>query len=157
MVMSVMIFCFLLGLVCGLRSMMAPAAICWGARLGWLHFAGTRLAFIDHPITLIIFTLFALGEVVADKLPNTPSRTAAPGLIARIIFGGCSAGALAYSAGAGISIAVVAGIAGAIAGTYGGYGVRHALTANGKLPDLPVALVEDLIAIASAYLIVSHV
>jgi uncharacterized membrane protein len=157
MLMSVMILCFLLGVVCGLRSMMAPAAICWGARLGWLHFAGSKIGFIDNPITLIVFTLFAVGELVGDKLPKAPARTAAPGLITRIVFGGFCAGALAFSAGAGVSIGVVAGVAGAIAGTYGGYLVRRALTTKGKLPDFPVALVEDLIAIVAAYLIISHV
>jgi uncharacterized membrane protein len=154
--MSVLLLCFLIGVVCGLRSMTAPAAVCWGAHLGWLHFAGTKLAFIDSPITLVLFTLAALGEIVADKLPNTPARTAPPGLIARIVFGAACAGALAVSAGGNVGVACGLGVAGAIVGTFGGYRVRHALTANGKLPDLPVALVEDVIAVAGGLLIVSH-
>ncbi len=157
MAMHLLSLCFLLGVVCGLRSMMAPAAVCWGARLGWLHFAGTRLAFIGNPITLIVFTLFALGELVADKLPKTPARTSPPGLIARILFGGACAAALAVSAGGSVGVAVVLGVGGAIAGTYGGYALRHAITASGKLPDLPVALVEDVIAIVLGFFIVAHV
>jgi len=31
---------FLLGAVAGLRSMTAPAAVAWAARLGWLHLEG---------------------------------------------------------------------------------------------------------------------
>ena len=157
MAVSILVLCFLIGAVCGLRSMTAPAAVCWGAHLGWLHFAGTKFSFIDHPITLTIFTLFALGELVADKLPKTPSRTAPPGLIARIVFGGACASALAVSAGAGVATAVILGVLGALAGTYGGYALRHALTTNRKLPDLPVALVEDVIAIGVAFLVVSHI
>ena len=156
-VMHLLLLCFLLGVVCGLRSMMGPAAVCWGARLGWLHFHGTKFAFIHNPITLVVFTLFALGELVADKLPKTPARTSPPGLIARIVFGAACAGALALSAGGGAGVAAALGAAGAIAGTYGGYSVRRSLTADGKLPDLPVALVEDIIAIAGAFFIVSHV
>jgi uncharacterized membrane protein len=47
-----------------------------------LHFAGTRLAFIDNRSTLIVFTLLAVAELIADKLPNMPARTAPLGLIA---------------------------------------------------------------------------
>jgi uncharacterized membrane protein len=137
--------------------MMAPAAVAWGAHLGWLHFAGTKLGFIDSPVTWIVFTLFALGELVADKLPQAPARTAPPGLIARIVFGAACAFALAISAGGNAGVAALLGVAGALVGTFGGYQVRRALTVNGKTPDLPVALIEDLIAIAGAFLIVSHV
>lgn len=157
MLTNLLILFFLIGVVCGLRSMMAPAAVAWGAHLGWLHFGGTRLAFIGSIITLIVFTLFALGELVADKLPKTPARTAPPGLIARVLFGGGCAAALAVSTGAGVGLAVIVGILGALAGTYGGYSVRHSLTANGKLKDLPIALIEDVIAIIVAFLVVSHV
>ena len=82
---TVLFLCFLVGCVTGLRSLTAPAAVCWGAHLGWLHFAGTRLAFLNHRTTLIIFTLLALAELIVDKLPNTPARTAPRGLIARIL------------------------------------------------------------------------
>jgi uncharacterized membrane protein len=36
---------------------------------------------------VIVFTLLALAELISDKLPKTPSRTASPGLIARIVLG----------------------------------------------------------------------
>ena len=157
MLSSLLVLCFLLGVVCGLRSMMAPAAVAWAAHLGWLHFSGTHLAWIGSIITLVVFTLFALGELVADKLPNTPARTAPPGLVVRVFFGAACAAALAVGSGVPVGLASVAGVVGALVGTYGGYAVRHALTANGKLKDLPVALVEDVIAIAGAFLVVSHV
>lgn len=57
---------FVFGFVDGLRSFTAPALVCW-ADLGWLHFTGTKLAFIDHPSTLIVFTLLAIVELIADK------------------------------------------------------------------------------------------
>jgi uncharacterized membrane protein len=67
--------------------MTAPAVVCWAAHVGWLHFAGTKLAFIGQPVTLVIFTLLALMEVIVDKLPKAPARTAPLGLSARIVFG----------------------------------------------------------------------
>jgi uncharacterized membrane protein len=148
----------LLGFVDGLRAMTAPAIVCWAAHFGWLHFAGTKLAFLEHPITLAVFTLLALVELVLDKLPNTPSRTAPVGLIARIVMGGASGMALAAGAGVSVSLLLAALIAaiGAIAGAFTGYQVRHAIVTKAGLPDLVVAITEDVIAIAGALLIVSH-
>jgi uncharacterized membrane protein len=148
---------FLLGCVDGLRSLTAPAIVCWAARFGWLHFAGTKFAFIAHRSTLTVFTLLAIVELVLDKLPNTPARTAPVGLIARIVLGGASGLALATGAGISVSPAGVIASIGAIAGAFGGYHIRRAVVLKTHLPDLVVAIAEDAIAIAGGLLIVSHV
>jgi len=67
-IITIFLFCFFLGCIAGLRSLTAPAAVCWGAHLGWLHFSGTKLAFIDHNATLIIFTLLALPGIALPLL-----------------------------------------------------------------------------------------
>lgn len=148
---------FFLGCVDGLRSMTAPAIVCWAAHLGWLHFAGTKFAFIDHPATLVTFTILAIIELVVDKLPNTPSRTAPVGLIARILLGGASGMALAASAGISIPVAGVIAALGGVVGAFTGYHVRRAVGLKAHLPDFVVAIAEDAIAIAGGLLIVSHV
>jgi uncharacterized membrane protein len=148
---------FLLGCVDGLRSMTAPAVVCWGAYFGWLHFARTKFAFIDHRSTLIVFTVLAIVELVLDKLPSTPSRTAPVGLIARIVLGGASGVALATGAGISVSLAGVMASIGAVAGAFAGYHIRHAVVTRAHLPDLVVAIAEDAIAIAGGLLIVSHI
>jgi len=154
--MTLLLLCFLIGAVSGLRALTPPAVVCWGAWLGWLHFAGTGLGFIDHTVTLVIFSLLALGEIVNDKLPKTPARTSVAGIIPRVLFGGCCAAALAVSASGNLIVAVILGVIGALAGTFAGYNVRHALVTRANLPDLGVALVEDLVAIAGGFLIVSR-
>jgi uncharacterized membrane protein len=154
--MTLLLLCFLIGVIGGLRALTPPAVVCWGAYLGWLHFAGTPLGFIDHTVTLVIFTLLALGEIVNDKLPKTPARTSIPQLIPRALLGACAAAALAVSAGGGVVVAAILGIVGSLAGAFGGYNVRHAIVTKANLPDLPVALVEDLIAIGGGLLIVSR-
>ncbi len=156
MIAWLLFLCFLLGFVTGLRSLTAPAVVCWAARLGWLHFAGTKLAFIDRPTTLIIFTLLALAELTADKLPNAPARTDLPGLITRIVFGGLCGVALATSVSGNLLVAAIIGVIGALVGTFAGYNIRRALVVQGHLPDFGLALVEDLIAIGGSLLIVSH-
>src|SRR5712664_3210216 len=73
---------FGIGVVTGLRSMTAPAVVAWAAHLGWINLHGSPLAFVGSAWAVGIFTLGALGEFVADKLPTTPARTAVLGLTA---------------------------------------------------------------------------
>ena len=150
--MSIWVLAFLIGVVAGLRSLTAPAVVSWAARLGWLHLQNTWLAFLGAPVTPWIVSVLALAELVADQLPGTPSRKSPPGFGARIVTGALCGGALGASGGALVA-GMIAGVLGAIVGTLGGYEARvRAARAIGK--DLPVALIEDAIAIGGALLIV---
>jgi uncharacterized membrane protein len=152
--MPVLVLVFLIGLVSGLRALTAPAAVSWAARLGLLKLGGTPLAFLGFAVTPYIFTVLALGELVNDKLPNTPSRKVPPQFGARIVMGALSGGALGASAGM-LWAGVVIGATGAVAGTLGGAAVRGALArAFGK--DLPAALIEDAVAIVLSILVVTR-
>lgn len=156
MTFSVVALCFLIGCVAGLRSLTAPAVICWAAHLGWLHLDGTPLAFLGHPATLFLFTLLALGELVADKLPKTPARTATVGLIARILMGGLCGAALAVSAGGSLAVGALLGVVGGVFSAFAGYYIRRGLVIQTKLPDFVVALVEDLLTISGGLFVVSR-
>jgi uncharacterized membrane protein len=48
----------------------------WAAHLGWLK-VPSPLSWIGTTTAAVIFTIFALVELVTDKLPKTPSRAAA--------------------------------------------------------------------------------
>lgn len=154
--MMVLLLSFLLGCVDGLRSLTGPAVVCWAAHFGWLHFAGTKLAFVDRPVTLIVFTLLAIVELVADKLPSTPARTAPLGLTARIALGGACGVAIATSAGISTLFAAAVASIGAVVGAFAGYRIRRVIVSQTGLPDLAVALAEDAIAIAGGFLIISR-
>jgi uncharacterized membrane protein len=153
--MSIYVLAFLIGVIAGLRALTAPAVVSWAARLGWLHVENTWLAFLGFAATPYIISVLAIGELIADKLPNTPSRKAPPGFIARIVTGGLSGAALGASGGSWIA-GLAAGVIGAIAGTFGGYEFRARLVKATGGKDLPIALLEDLIAIGGAFLIVSR-
>ncbi|MFZ0806407.1 MAG: DUF4126 family protein [Candidatus Sulfotelmatobacter sp.] len=144
---------FLLGCVDGLRSLTPPALICWAAHFGWLHFAGTRLAFIHHRSTLIVFTVLAVIELIADKLPKTPARTAPLGLVARICFGGACGLGVATSAGTSLFFSALLGSTGGVVGAFAGYHSRHFVVSKAHVPDFVVAVVEDVIAIGGGLLI----
>jgi uncharacterized membrane protein len=141
--------------IAGLRSMTAPAVVSWGARLGWLHLENTWLAFLGAPVTPYILSLLAIGELVADKLPNTPSRKAPVGFVARIVTGALSGAALGASSQS-LAGGLLAGALGAVAGTLGGYEFRSRLVRAIGGKDLPIALLEDAIAIGGAIWVVSR-
>ena len=123
------------------------AAVSWAARLGWIHLENTWLAFMGYAFTPYVLSVFALGELVNDKLPKTPSRKAPVPFIARILVGAICGMALG---------SLVAGAVGAVAGTLGGYEFRRRLVQATGGKDLPIALLEDLIAVGAAFWIVSH-
>jgi uncharacterized membrane protein len=141
----------LIGIVAGLRAVTAPAAVSWAARLGWLDLASTPLAFLGYAFTPWILTVLALGELVADQLPTTPSRKQPMPFGARIVSGGLSGGAIGAGSGA-LVVGLLAGIAGAVIGTLGGYEFRSRL-AKAFGSDRPAALIEDAVAIGGALLI----
>ncbi len=146
---------FLIGLFAGLRSLTAPAITAWAAHLGWLDLAGP-LAWIGSTTAVVVFTVLAVLELVADKLPSTPSRTAPPGLIARIAMGGLSGACLGAAAGGSTGLGGLLGIAGALVGCFGGYQARTNLVRTLGTPDAVVAVLEDVITIAGSLWVVSR-
>ncbi len=151
--MSLYVLAFLIGVVAGLRALTAPAAVSWAARLGWLHLNNTPLGFLGFAATPYIVSVLALAELIGDKLPKTPSRKSPPGFIARIVTGALSGAAIGASSQSLIG-GLVAGVVGAVVGTLGGYEFRSRLVKAIGGNDLPIALLEDAIAIAGAFLIV---
>ncbi len=143
-----------IGFVAGLRAMTAPAAIAWGAWLGWFSLAGTALAFMGSVVAVIIFSLLALFELINDKRPSTASRKVAVQFGARLIMGALTGAAV--GAVFGVLVAgLVCGVLGAVLGTYLGAAFRSGLAkAFGR--DLPAALIEDVIAVGGAFLLVHH-
>ena len=146
---------FLIGVVAGLRSMTAPAAVSWGARLGWLHLENTWLAFLGSTITPYILSALAIGELINDKLPKTPSRKMPVPFAGRVAMGALCGAALGVSSQGTIG-GVAAGALGAIAGTLGGYEVRSRAVGAIGGNDFPIALLEDAIAICGAAWLVSR-
>jgi uncharacterized membrane protein len=152
--MSVYVVALLIGVVAGLRTMTAPAVVGWAAYFGRLHLEGTWLAFLGYAWTPYILSALAIAELVSDQLPKTPSRKVPMQFGARIVTGALCGTALAASGGTWIG-GLVAGVIGAVAGTLGGYEFRTRLVAATGGRDLPIALLEDAVAIGGAILIVT--
>ena len=151
---SVFALAFAIGVIAGLRALTAPMVVSWAARLQWIAVANTWTAFLGSAMTPYIFTLLALGELVNDKLPKTPSRKAPPSFTFRIVSGAFSGAALAAGASQSAAIGAVCGGLGAVAGTLGGYEVRTRLVKALHMPDLVIALVEDAVAVGGGFFLV---
>jgi uncharacterized membrane protein len=161
----------LIGAACGLRSQIGLAAVAVTARAGREPRPVAVLA--GRPGRAVAVTA-AVGELVADKLPSTPSRLAAAGLVPRFVLGGLSAAALAARAhdadggeGAGeaegepgrpgrlnastarIGLAAAVGGTAAIGAAFAGAWWRRQAGSSGR-PDWPAAVIEDAVAVGLA-------
>ena len=92
--MPVYLAAILIGVIAGLRTFTAPAAVCWAVHLGWLPVQDTPLAFLDLAAMPYIFTALAFIELISDKLPKTPSRKQPIGFGARIVSSGLCGAAI---------------------------------------------------------------
>jgi len=142
----------LIGVIAGLRAMTAPLAISLAAHFDWLDLHGTFLEFLGYKWTPVILLIAAIGELISDQLPSTPSRKVPVQFGTRILMGAATGGAIGVAAGS-LWIGAIIGAIGAVIGTLGGSAARGKLAASfGK--DRPAALIEDVVAIGGAALIV---
>jgi uncharacterized membrane protein len=123
--------------------------------LGWLKLA-RPLSLIGSLPAVIILSLLAITELILDKLPNTPNRTAPLGLIARIVTGGFTGACVSLGGGQSALVGAGLGLIGGIVGCFVGYQVRARLVRYLRQPDFNVALLEDLVAIGGSLFIVSR-
>jgi uncharacterized membrane protein len=152
--MLVLLMALLIGVVAGLRSLTAPAVVAWAAFLGWINLHSTWASWMANVITVVILTILAVAELVTDKLPKTPARTSPPGFGARLATGAFS-GAVIGAAWHYTFSSLGAGIIGAVVGTLGGYHARRGLVAAVRGRDLPIALLEDGVAILGGFAILA--
>jgi uncharacterized membrane protein len=139
---SVAVGAVLLGAASGLRSQMGVAAAVVGSPDTGLPAA------LRHRAAGIIAITAACGELVVDKSPKTPDRTAPAGLSARVVLG-AAAGAIVASV-ARQRLVVPAVVAGgtAVAAAFGGLRLRSRLAV--RVSPLAAGVIEDLVAIQLA-------
>jgi uncharacterized membrane protein len=140
----------LLGFATGLRTFTPLALICWFAYLGYLPVEGTWAAWTARLWVAIAVSVLALGELIGDKLPKTPNRTAPGPLLARLIFGGLG-GAICATGMRGPELeGVLLGVTGALLGAFTGFMIRRELVKKIGCADWKIAVAEDLFTILSA-------
>jgi uncharacterized membrane protein len=127
-----------LGAITGSRTTLGPALA--------VRASGRR------PLARAVVYLMAAAELIGDKLPTTPRRTAPLGLGLRVASAAGVALALrrrrSRAAAAG---ALALGLAGALAGAFGGLRLRLALTrrlGGGRWANAAAGAIEDAALIA---------
>jgi len=141
---------FGMGLIAGLRSLSAPALFsATASRQRPNHLARTPFDTLASPRTAAVLGALAVGEMVVDKLPKTPSRTIPPSVIFRALSGALIGAACCEDQGKPLATGALLGALGAVAATYGAYYLRQAVDHKSGLPDPVVALVEDAITVGA--------
>jgi uncharacterized membrane protein len=130
--------------------------VAWGAHLNWLNLHGSPLAFIGSTAAVAILSVLAIGELIADKLPMIPKRTAPAPLMARVVTGGLCGACLCAAVGKSLLAGTLLGGIGGIVGAFLGYGIRRRLVNDLHINDFVVALCEDLVAVGLALFLVSR-
>lgn len=139
----------LLGVVGGIRSQ-APLAMLGAANTHGRFAEGgpTALALLRSNRVKAGLTLAAVGELVGDKLPITPSRLSPGPFAGRLLFGGLAGAAAFVDGGRAPLVGAALGATGAAAGAAGGYVARDTLTRATPVPDVVWAGLEDGVALA---------
>jgi uncharacterized membrane protein len=127
--------------------MSGPALLSRAAVKGRLSLDGTNLAFLGSPRVSKTLLAMALGELVADKLPAAPSRTALPPLLGRAASGALVGAALFASDGRRAAAGATLGLSAAVAAAFAGERLRVLAGEITGKPDPVVALAGDAIVL----------
>jgi uncharacterized membrane protein len=138
-----------LGFAAGLRSQLPSALVIAAANRGDL---GKDPGLLGHRLVRLGSAAAALGELIADKTPYVPARTEPGPFAGRLFFGGLTGALYARTQGTSAPTAFAVAAIAAGLGTLAGYRFRSTLTRATGLPDLPIALTEDLLAFTLAAL-----
>jgi uncharacterized membrane protein len=146
----------LLGVLAGMRSMAAPAALGQLSRKGALAGVSGPLVLVTHSKFATAASLLAVGELVADKLPFTPNRTAAGPLLGRALTGGFGGAVICSAKRRSVLAGTLIGAAAAVGAAYGAYELRRQAVRRLRLPDAVIALAEDTLAGVTAAALISR-
>lgn len=139
-----------LGIIAGMRTFMAPAVV---SHLYSRHpsksLHRSPLNFMQTLVTSKIFKVLAAGELVGDKLPNTPNRTSAPGLVGRALSGMLCGAAVYRASNKKAYIGGLVGGTAAVASSFGFFYLRSAVAKTKVVPDAIIGGIEDAVAIAA--------
>jgi uncharacterized membrane protein len=145
-----------LGVLAGMRTTAAPAI----ASHILSHHRSKQLSksplnFMQNNIVAIVLKVFAAGELVGDKLPNTPNRIEPVGIICRCL-SGALAGASIYKAigNSAISGALLGSIA-AFGSTYGSYFLRKDIVGRTEIFDPIIGAIEDVLVAGAGVTLVN--
>lgn len=143
-----------IGIIAGMRSMMAPAAAAT-----FLHRKRKTPgnAVLDKIFTssagLKVLNALAAGELMGDKLPTAPNRIATPGLVGRIVTGSLAAASISKANNKNVIAGALIGGGVAAASTYAFFYLRRYISSHPKVKDYFTGAAEDAVALGLSALV----
>lgn len=143
-----------LGVVAGMRSMIAPAVVShYLKRQPSPSLAIGNFRFMQAPITAFITKILSVAEIVGDKMPAIPNRIRMPQLLARTASGAIVGATLFMANTKNATKGILLGGLSAAAATFGSYYLRQYLDKLPYLTDIVTGGIEDIIAVNTGILI----
>ena len=145
-----------LGIMSGGRSATPLAVMALNHDRSSLKGSWQEWKVFSTPLGRGLLVASAVGELIGDKLPKTPSRIAPGALLGRVASGALAGAALGTTGKRDLRIegAILGGV-GAVVGSFVGWGLRKAIGGATKLPDPVVALAEDAATIAGSVKVIT--
>lgn len=146
-----------MGAVAGLRPMTAYAVVALSLKRRWISRRSSPFGGIISANASKTLAKIAMSELIADKLPFTPSRLkvlkvlkVAP-LASRVVSGVICGATIQSARERPVATGAILGGLASIAAAFAGYRARRRLSQD--LPDLAVALMEDALALGGGVVI----
>ncbi len=131
-----------LGIVAGMRSMIAPAVVAYLSGAGCSGAEREDFGVLGRPALGKAVMALAGMEAIADKLPFMPSRTKPVPLVGRLLIGAFCGATICSAMKRSKIVGAVAGAFGALGSTFAVYQIRNQISQQLGVPDPAVALIE---------------
>jgi len=145
-----------LGILAGMRTTAGPLTANQLLRGRHTHHhENLPLKFMRSETAGIVFGIAAVGELITDKLPSTPSRTAPVGVIARCLSGSLAGAAICKANGNTAISGALLGLAGALCATYAFHSLRKNVVKQTHIADPWIGGAEDAIVIGTGIALIN--
>ena len=145
---SLLVGALALGLVTGMRSMLAPTMVsrALAARDDTADADEPARTLASHRAQQFLLPM-AAAELMGDKMPFAPDRTIVPSMMFRAVSGGVTAAALAAARREPLWMPALLGAAAALVASEVGLRLRKPYQSNGLL-NAALGLAEDCVALS---------
>jgi uncharacterized membrane protein len=140
----------MIGIVAGSRSMM-PLALLSNINSSDSQDTHKVSRLLHSPQVRVATQLAAVGEVIGDKLPITPSRISSGPLIARLAIGALAGMEIYRRGDEPLIMGAALGATAAGMGAFVGYASRTLLSQTTNIPDIVWASIEDIASLTLGY------
>lgn len=149
-----------LAAISGLRLTSGPALLSRAASRDGISLAGTPFGFLGSRKVSTALQLMLLGELIGDKIPGAPSRTALKPLLGRAVSGAFVGAVLFASEDASeerpLAARALIGAGSAVVAAFAGERLRAAVVERTGVPDPLVGVAEDAVVLATGSRFLRH-